>query len=47
MTNMQYLLLGTAVVWIGTFLYVVSLIRRQNQTLDMIKQLKQSLEDGR
>ncbi|ADG07312.1 CcmD family protein [Kyrpidia tusciae] len=45
MSNMQYLFLGTAVVWIGTLLYVVSLIRRQNHTLRMIEQLQKSLEE--
>ncbi|ATY85783.1 hypothetical protein CVV65_13290 [Kyrpidia spormannii] len=45
MSNMQFLFLGTAVVWIGTLLYVLSLMRRQNRTLRMIEQLQKSLED--
>ncbi|MDI3327972.1 MAG: CcmD family protein [Alicyclobacillaceae bacterium] len=45
MTNMQFLLLGTALVWVGIFLYVLSLIRRQNRTMETLNELRRMLED--
>lgn len=47
MTNMQFLLLGTALVWVGIFLYVLSLIRRQNRTMETLNELRRMLEDDR
>lgn len=45
MTNMQFLLLGTALVWLGILLYVLSLIRRQNKTFEALQELRRMLEE--
>ena len=42
---MGYLLLGTAVVWLGTFLYVISLVRRQNKAQKMLIEIRKMLEN--
>jgi CcmD family protein len=42
---MNYLLAGTGVVWIGIFLYVLSLLNRQKRVEEELAELRAFLAD--
>jgi CcmD family protein len=45
--QLGYLWAAVAVVWLGTLLYVASLVRRQERLRRQIEQLRRTLEDFR